>query len=158
MKTGYSITLFLFVLLFLTACQIVSPDEAAEPAGSLVIKHGISFGECLGYCYREVMLSELEWAYVERSWQSDQYPEKKQTGVPDLERWHQLTRLVNFAALEAMDDVYGCPDCADGGAEWIEVILDVKSKKITFEYGETPSTIKPLLEEMRAIRIQFEAE
>ncbi|CAF4619589.1 unnamed protein product, partial [Rotaria socialis] len=34
-----------------------------------------------------------------------------------------------------LDDCIGWPDCAGGGAEWIEVNWSTKSKLVTFEYG-----------------------
>jgi hypothetical protein len=44
-----------------------------------------------------------------------------------------------------LDSIFGCPDCADGGAEWIEINTIDKKHKITFEFGKEPEELKSLL-------------
>lgn len=51
-----------------------------------------------------------------------------------------------------LDSIYGCPDCADGGAEWIEIQDDQQIKKVTFEYGDTLAPIENLMLELRDLR------
>ena len=56
------------------------------------------------------------------------------------------------------EDVIGCPDCADGGGEWIEVTFDDTVKRITFEYGDTLEPIQNLIDQMRIIRERFQCD
>ena len=55
-------------------------------------------------------------------------------------------------------DVIGCPDCADGGGEWVEVMFDDTVKRITFEYGDTLEPIQNLIDQMRIIRERFQCD
>ena len=72
---------------------------------------------------------------------------------------HQkLTAQIDFDEIIKYDDVIGCPDCTDGGAEWIEVIQNGQSKKITFEYGDTLETINPLINMLRDIFESWDAK
>jgi hypothetical protein len=37
----------------------------------------------------------------------------------------------------------GCPDCTDGGAEWLEIELaDGRTHKLIYEYGNEPALLK----------------
>ena len=49
------------------------------------------------------------------------------------EAWQQLINLIDIEYFQSLDDVYDCPDCADGGAEFIEIIYDGVAKQVTFE-------------------------
>ena len=54
-----------------------------------------------------------------------------------------------------LDDRIGCPDCADGGAEWIEIDSMDGVKRVTFENGQTVNGIEPLVEKLRQLRNQY---
>jgi hypothetical protein len=44
----------------------------------------------------------------------------------------------------------GCPDCADGGAEWIEIeLVDGGKHKVTFEYRHEPEKVKDYIIKLR---------
>ena len=64
--------------------------------------------------------------------------------------------MVDLPTLQSYEDVIGCPDCADGGAEWIEVVTSDGSKKITFESGDSLDTIHPLIDRLRTLQTQYE--
>ena len=49
-----------------------------------------------------------------------------------------------------MDEIIGCPDCADGGAEWIEITSGETSHKVTFEYNKSPDVFKSYIEILRS--------
>ena len=51
-----------------------------------------------------------------------------------------------------MPETIGCPDCADGGAEWIEIKLANGEKhKVTFEYMNAPSAFKNYISGLRGL-------
>ena len=52
--------------------------------------------------------------------------------------WDSLTAAVDKRSFEKLDSIIGCPDCADGGAEWIQIEYGGKKKKVTFDYGNAP--------------------
>jgi hypothetical protein len=69
--------------------------------------------------------------------------------------WRRIRALVDPAALKRLEGVHGCPDCADGGAEWIQLGAGNDSVRVTFEYGATLAGIAPLQAEIRALRDRF---
>ena len=48
-----------------------------------------------------------------------------------------------------LEERIGCPDCADGGSEWIEILANNKTYKVTFENGETLKGMDKLLKLVR---------
>ena len=121
-----------------------------------VLISGYSFGECIGYCYTELLLDAEAMVLIKRSWDPEENPEMRHEEPMDPALWQRLTPLIDFDVLTTMLDRYGCPDCADGGAEWIEISQGGRHKKITFEYSDTLEPIAALLDEMRQIREQLE--
>ena len=54
-----------------------------------------------------------------------------------------------------MPEIVGCPDCADGGGEWIEVNVAGESHRVTFGNGVKIDAIQPLIERIRSLRGGF---
>jgi len=71
------------------------------------------------------------------------------------EEFQELLAAVDMQALQALPNVLGCPDCADGGAEWIEVETGNTLKRVEFEYGVAIPSIQPLLDLVRARRAEI---
>lgn len=147
---------FRIVLMMIVAGSACSGNSLLNPHGHAVVREGISFGECGGYCRREVEISSTQAVYTLSSWGDDAYPTKKISKNITANEWEKLIRTIDLETLKGMDDVYGCPDCADGGAEWIEVQSDGFHKKVTFEYGGTLSQVSDFILEARTIRQRFE--
>lgn len=146
----------LFVLsLFLGSCQISGPDD--PESGVTQIRSGISFGFCIGYCITELVVESRSSRLTRRAW------DKGRQGPPDQllekelsrETWQKLTALVDFEILDGMSEVYGCPDCADGGSEWIEVTSGDRTKKVLFEFNAVLEPISALVDTLRSIRESF---
>jgi hypothetical protein len=57
--------------------------------------------------------------------------------------------LIGVCFLNCLN-VIGCPDCADGGGEWIEVSVAGESHRVTFDNGANIEAIQPLIELMRS--------
>ena len=121
-----------------------------------ILTSGYSFGECIGYCHTELFLDANTMTLVKRSWDPEAYPVQQHQEPTDPVLWQRLTQLIDFDVLTPMQDVLGCPDCADGGAEWVEIVQGDRQKKITFEYDDTPGPIAALLDEIRQLRQQLE--
>ena len=147
---------FLIILLAqLSSCQISGPDD--EVSDVSVIRSGTSFGFCVGYCITELTIEPSQLRFSRKSWDRDG------TGPPDLllERsisndiWNRLINLVDFVAIRGMREVYGCPDCTDGGSEWIEVTHSGETKRVTFEYNAILEPITELVDSLRSIRATF---
>jgi len=131
---------------------IVNGGIVPLPIPPLGIRIGTSFGECLGYCWKEVILDEEAIVVIARGWDTEAYPEKIYAEKMKSELWVQLQTAADFSTLERMDEVYGCPDCADGGAEWVTMNLSGRIETVKFEYGAKLKPLAELLELLRAVR------
>ena len=70
--------------------------------------------------------------------------------------WQEIINAAsNFDAFKNLNEVYGCPDCADGGAEFIEIIKNEEVHRVTFEYNKSVQRFEKLIELMRNHRAMF---
>jgi hypothetical protein len=146
--------LALLLLAALTACGASTGSEGTAPDAQqlldLRIESGTSFGMCAGYCTTRLVVEGASAVFTETA---------PRTGQPDRTRSLQLTAVeqarlfaaLDTAALRRLSGVHGCPDCADGGAEWIEH----GRARVTFEHGAELAPIAPLQREIRALRGRF---
>lgn len=113
------------------------------------VKYGTSFGMCFGYCAHQITITEGSITSLHNY----------QGQVPSLENlsctesysgWNDLTESINFDEFKQLDDVMGCPDCADGGAEWIEITEGDATYRVTFEYQVAPTEVSDYIEELRS--------
>ena len=150
--------------LFLHGCgnedapRTTTTQSNSEPAGrtDLVLRTGTSFGECLGYCYRELTISNGTAEFVERAWDGSR-PDLTVTEALRREEWMRLQELADPARLETVPDVLGCPDCADGGAEWVEIETRTKTERVMFEFGTSVEALDELLPLLRELRNRYDA-
>ncbi|CAF1237034.1 unnamed protein product [Rotaria sp. Silwood1] len=73
-------------------------------------------------------------------------------------RWEQLVSSLNLKTFLALDNTIRCPDCADGGAEWIQVDWLDGTKHVTFDYGRTIDGIEDLIKKLRQIREEYASQ
>ena len=144
----------LIIVLLLSAC-INDPFGGSSNKKSnedIVIKTGTSFGFCLGYCSLDVTITKNIINYISSSRDEYSNPTRTSNKSISIEEWNKLVTLIDMDTFEKLDDVIGCPDCADGGAEWIEIKMGDRKKKVTFEYGNSLEGMKELLNQLRIIR------
>ena len=144
-----------FISLFLFSCQT---DYEKVEVNDIAIKTGIFFGFCGGYCKSEVEIVNRDVVFIASSWSDPNYPDTMLNGNISIQEWDSLIESVNMDSLLLLDDIIGCPDCADGGGEWIEITKADTLKRVTFEYGETVEPIQSLIEKVRVIRERFYCE
>ena len=141
--------IFLALLVGFFGC---SQDAVIQ--SDFTIKSGSSFGMCIGDCYQEMTFNEfqavLKTAEINRSGLQDLKVKNKRS-VSDQE-WQEIESLIDEQAFLSLSDVIGCPDCADGGAEWIEIKSSDLVKKVTFEYRQAPAEIEQLANRLREVR------
>jgi hypothetical protein len=113
---------------------------------AIEITSGTSFGMCAGYCVTELRIDRTSVTLTEDSQRQD---------IPTRSEWNRLQSLVDTAAFRRLEGVHGCPDCADGGAEWIQ-IETAEPVRVTFEYGTELDGIDELQAEIRELRSRFE--
>ncbi len=139
----------LALLLTLGGCE-----DSTAPDTDTSITSGWSFGECVGLCHQEVVFRATIALYSQRSWDPSVPDIEGEVQIP-REEWQKLLAAVDMQTLQALPDVLGCPDCADGGAEWIDVELGSTQKRVTFEFGAAIPSIQPLLDLARARRVEI---
>jgi TonB family protein len=113
------------------------------------INYGNSFGECSGYCKLDMTIDSINTTNQKTSWNDKNYPELKRTTKTDRNQWKTLTGSISLQNFFLLANTIGCPDCTDGGAEWIEIKTSNKSYKVTFEYGSNIQGFEKLLSELR---------
>jgi hypothetical protein len=127
--------------------SVLVDDQALEITG------GTSFGMCAGYCVTELRIDSVSATFVERSQALDQ-PDRSRTLPLTRSEWERFQALVDTAAARSLQGVHGCPDCADGGAEWIQIETE-DPIRITYEYGAELDGIQSLQAQIRELRDRF---
>lgn len=146
--------LLVLPLTLLTSCaaDLFSGAAGGEP---LVVRSGTSFGMCVGHCSTVLTVDSREIVFEEISRDAKAYPPRVQRRPISEAEWREVRALASDDAFFALEKSYGCPDCADGGAEWVEVERDGRSKRVVLEYGRSLPGADPLLARLREIRARF---
>ena len=122
------------------------------------ISSGSSFGMCRGYCRQSINVTSSPLQIVaskEANFVQKPYPPVQRQFPFSSIQWDQLVSLLNLKTFTALDDILGCPDCADGGAEWIQVDWTDGTKRVTFESRQAVKGIEDLIEKLRQMREEY---
>ena len=150
MKRQITILIIISLGLFNNCEKLLSPYGF-----DTVISSGTFFGECGGYCKNEIEIRKNKVTFTASGWDSLSYPNKTIHGKISKTQFNTLVNLIDSKKIISLDNVIGCPDCVDGGGEWIEIDNIFIHKKITFEYGDTIESIQDLIDKIREIRNRF---
>lgn len=143
------LTTLLVAALGLTSCKKDEINNIEE------IGYGTSFGMCVGYCLNNVAIINSGKVTFTKSANGISPNTKTCTkAIGDFD-FKALKALVSVAEFNQLPEVIGCPDCADGGAEWVALKLEGRLKKVTFEYGNAPEALKDLVVKLREIKEEF---
>lgn len=148
MRSVYSVFL-------LTLSLLIINGQPTKRSDITSVSSGTSFGFCRGYCRQSINVTpNPSQVTVSREPNFDQgsYPPVHVNFPVDTNEWTELVDLVDLETIEAMDERIGCPDCADGGAEWIQIDWSNGSKRVTFENGQTVERIEKLVRKLRDLR------
>jgi hypothetical protein len=116
------------------------------------INYGTLFGMCVGYCKQDVSLKSKTVTYNCSGWQETVQPVTRTEVLKDSV-WNAIRLKLNLTTFFNLQEVMGCPDCADGGAEWVEIEMNTGSKhKVTFEYMNEPEALKSCIIPLREIK------
>ena len=138
-------------LLLLFAIAMISGCKAP-----VIISYGSSFGHCVGYCNKVLLISDKDLTYVQRK--NGNKPEEKKCVQPlSREIYNEVLSQFDIKSFYLLDSVIGCPDCADGGAEWITIKSGNMTKKVTFEYNKVPEKFKAAVAQIRKLEAGMEA-
>lgn len=146
------LTIGALLLPALVSCHRHVEFVAPEPNYHMVIRNGTFYGMCAGYCLTETTIREAGASYRESSHEPGKFPDRNNSVTITADEWRDLVGAVDMGALMALDSIIGCPDCADGGGEWIEVQNGSQTKRVVFNHGASIASISGLLEKVRAVR------
>jgi hypothetical protein len=111
--------------------------------GSSLVEAGWSFGFCLTYCVADLVIDGDDLSLAGRD----------RAGEPALYANLGTLTPAGRARLEAalatlgstpLDTVYGCPDCADGGAAYLDIAHDGVVQRVTMEFDAPPDVLADL--------------
>ncbi|MCD8541048.1 MAG: hypothetical protein LRY55_15785 [Leadbetterella sp.] len=149
----------LFSVLFIITSSCEDNYSVTPLTGKIShIKSGQSFGMCAGKCYQE-MIVENNLATLILIERKDRGSEEDTLEFRDDTYWKQIKAdLDGFSKKKflKLQDVYGCPDCADGGAEWLEVrFSNGTTKRVTFNYGSSVAGFEKIISALRTHRLSL---
>ena len=138
------------LLVALNACDNDDTDSYSKQELTIV-KYGTSFGLCLGYCINSITLNNNTIVFTKSGWQlEEQLPDITLSTAIDSKYLSAISNHITFDTFTKLDQTIGCPDCADGGAEWIEIQKGDSIYKVTFEYFNEPDELQPIIAYLRS--------
>ena len=104
-----------------------------------------SFGECIGACAGEVRIQPGAEALTIRLWLYDHegetlFSEGGEITNEGLVAWEAAWD--GLSSLAPLEEIYGCPDCDDGGAAGLEVTEDGNVKFIAYHFEDVPAEME----------------
>jgi hypothetical protein len=118
------------------------------------IGYGTSFGMCIGYCLNSISVNNEKVTFSKTKHGST--PDTKTcTSTISAAEAKILKDLLDDSKIASLPKTIGCPDCADGGAEWVSVTSGTKEYKVVFEYGKAPKELAPVVTKLRVLKETF---
>ena len=108
----------------------------------------------MGTCYESFAFQKGVFAWEQRTYINGEIQSICQ-GAQGEEIWAELQTLIDFLVMQDLEDVIGCPDCADGGATYIELTQNGETKRVTFETGNPPPALELLYERMDTFMVEI---
>jgi len=100
---------------------------------------GWSFGECIGSCKTDVTIEGTTVSLTISGWDNTIYAEN--SGTLD-DTVAGLPKAIAEALIGTdLQETYGCPDCADGGASYITLIREDAESTHNYEYSDAPEAL-----------------
>lgn len=143
MRYLHGIVLGSLCLLLLSACK--KEDDTTF----FRISQGTFYCECFGECLTLVTAAEGTFDVSTYQTCSPSSTIQLDCGIflPAAE-FQALARLVDWDAFRSLEEPIGCPDCADGGGQWVEISRGGEVHRVTYEYGNPPTELAELVSEL----------
>jgi hypothetical protein len=141
-----------WLLVTLLACSPTEPGASR----SFDVLHGTSFNMCVGYCTTVLTIRGTTAHLTESSRGDNNYPQRMRSVELTESEAQRLRTLANREDLTRVEGVHGCPDCADGGVEWIAIRAGRGTIEARYDFRRTLEPIAELQAELRAIRLRFQ--
>ncbi|GAB4533861.1 MAG: hypothetical protein Tsb0020_49620 [Haliangiales bacterium] len=105
---------------------------------------GWSFGECIDDCVGDLALTGDSLEYTIHSWDDSEPPSFVATATLTAAGRGELQAALTGLEDATLDEVYGCPDCADGGLSWVRLARDGTLSDHTYEYSRPPADLEAI--------------
>jgi len=130
---------------------------AVQSTPQTIIKTGTYAGFCLGYCVQDFVITSEKITYSQNGWDyvadvREELPAKIKEVQISESTWQELVDSIDLQKFNSLPERIGCPGCADGIVEWIEISDGKKDKKIEFEPKDNVLEIDQLVTVLREIR------
>ena len=114
------------ILIMMVGLLISCEKNDCNPSEIKQLGYGTSFGMCFGYCANSILLRSGTVMYSRSGWNDQVTPIKCTENMTRIS-WESFKKIVDLNEFFSLPEIIGCPDCADGGAEWVEIeIFQVK--------------------------------
>lgn len=143
-----------FAVFLVCFSMLAAAMEANE--SPVRVRYGTTYGECIGYCSKSIEVFSTRVAFSATAY----HPQKKPAPISSSialsqQEQDELRRLISSTTIDWLPERIDCPDCADDGAEWIEVNRGGRLKRITFEKGKPPIQLKSFIAWLSAMQQRF---
>lgn len=154
------VLLMILSTLFFTNCEKASElTDTQANMSDYIVNYGTSFGMCVGPCRKEMnfLNNEVSFTvfYTEGRGATGGTP-KTYKETLDATLQTSILKSIDYESFKKLNEIIGCPDCADGGAEWVEIVKVDSKHKVTFEFGKAPKEIESLVTILREKKVYFE--
>lgn len=118
------------------------------------ISYGTSFGMCVGYCINNLSISNEKVTFTKSK--NGHLPDSKTcTSTISDSEVNALKDLLDDGKISSLPKTIGCPDCTDGGAEWVSVTSGSREYKVVFEHGKAPKELEAVAVKLRELKETF---
>ncbi|MDZ7933682.1 MAG: hypothetical protein U5M51_01655 [Emticicia sp.] len=159
MKVQLVLVMILSTLFFANCEKVSNSIDNQASMSDYVVNYGTSFGMCLGPCRKEMnfLNGEVSFTvfYTEGRGAIGGTPKTFKETL-DATLANSLLKSIDYESFKKLNERIGCPDCADGGAEWVEIMKGDSKHKVTFEFGKAPKEIESLVTILREKKVYFE--
>jgi hypothetical protein len=130
---------------FINSCATLDQNSIKR------INYGTSFGMCIGYCKHDIELTKNTITSNCGGWNNSVTPTSETEDLESI-NWDDLKVKIDSTTFFDIEKVIGCPDCADGGAEWIEIeLINGKKHKVTYEFSKEPEELNEIVSKLRQL-------
>ena len=116
---------------------------------------GWSFGLCMGYCHRDLAVDgdRVSFRGLDRDAEVPLFVNRGVLTDTGLQALAATTAAIEVSTLQ---EVYGCPDCADGGAAYLVLRQDGIESRHLVEFGRPPAELGPAYQLTQALMSALE--
>jgi hypothetical protein len=141
---------FLLVLCGVIVLSFFACEKSNDKKTTIII-YGYSFGQANSN--QQLQLNENLFLYEHTS--EALKINKRCSKAADSDAFADIMTRVDLKKFRKLPNIFGCPDCADGGAEFVEIKADGETHRVTYNYGEAPKEIAEVVAKLKSVMVSF---